>query len=447
MNSSPPVVPAIKALACPACGGSIEIRAAGHTVTVICRYCGSVLDVANPDVRLLIRYEEAAAELELPLGTRGALRGVEWEVIGYARRSEGGGYPWEEYLLFNPYEGYRWLVTAGRGWSFGKLLTRTPVWSNFAPSVDGEAYQAFFSNGRAQVDYVLGEFYWRVRVGEEVATDDYVRPGWMLSREANDKEVSWSLSELLDPKEMKGAFGIDAPINPWPPLPHQPSPYLKPLKTGGMIALAAIGLLFAMTVLLGSGQSLLQQNIPIELSGAGRTVTLGPITVTRPYQLVSIQADAPTLSNAWIDLDYSLVNRATQASYDAYGLAERYSGRDGDGPWTEGDRSTTVKLAAVPSGSYDLVINYSASQWTDPAPSYGSAAYSLGGTLSITVRQASVFPSNFLLALLLLLAPLIYLFTRHLSFEKARQYESDAAPSGLAAMFTPAEEEEEDEEE
>ena len=236
------------------------------------------------------------------------------------------------------------------------------------------------------------------------------------------------------------------PRTPWPPLPHQPSPYLKPLKTGGTIALAAIGLLFAMTVLLGSGQSLLQQNIPIELSGAGRTVTLGPITVTRPYQLVSIQADAPTLSNAWINLDYSLVNRATQASYDAYGLAERYSGRDGDGPWTEGDRSTTVKLAAVPSGSYDLVINYSASQWTDPAPSYGSAAYSLGGTLSITVRQASVFPSNFLLALLLLLVPLIYLFSRHLSFEKARQYESDAAPSGLAAMFTPAEEEEDEEE-
>ena len=31
---------------------------------------------------------------------------------------------------------------------------------------------------------------------------------------------------------------------------------------------------------------------------------------------------------------YSLVNRQSQASYDAYGLAEHYSGRDSDGPWT-----------------------------------------------------------------------------------------------------------------
>ena len=125
-SGGPQAAPAVKALSCPSCGGTVTLRAAGYTVTVACEYCGSILDVTNPEVRLITEYRHAAESLEIPLGTRGTLKGVEWEVVGYVRRSERGAYPWEEYLLFNPYHGYRWLVTNGRGWSFGEMLTRTP---------------------------------------------------------------------------------------------------------------------------------------------------------------------------------------------------------------------------------------------------------------------------------------------------------------------------------
>src|SRR4051794_9094224 len=191
--------PAVKALTCPSCGGTVTLRAARYRVTVACEYCGSILDVANPEVRLITEYSQALEELEIKLGARGTLKGVEWEVVGYLGRSEHGTYPWSEYLLFNPYHGYRWLVTNGRGWSFGEMLTRTPggvTWRGI--NLDGQDYRPFFANGQAQVDYVLGEFYWRVAVGEEVRSDDYVRPGWMLSREANGEEISWTLLELVD---------------------------------------------------------------------------------------------------------------------------------------------------------------------------------------------------------------------------------------------------------
>jgi hypothetical protein len=435
-------VSAAKALSCPSCGGTLSLKAAGYTVSIACVYCGSILDVDNDDVRLITEYHQQAAELEIPLGTRGRLKGVEWEAIGYVERSEGGAYPWSEYLLFNPYHGYRWLITNGRGWSFGEMLTRTPGAGRGSLSLDGEDYAPFFREGRAQVDYVLGEFYWRVRVGEQVVTDDWVRPGFMLSREQNAQEVSWTLSQLLSPKEIGDAFGVRAPRNPWPPLPHQPSPYVGEIKKLFRTGFAAAIFILLLLVVMGSGSTLLRGTLAYSLDGVTRNATLGPITVTRPYQLIAIDADARALENAWIDLDYALVDRKTQASYEAYGLAERYSGRDSDGTWSEGSRGTTIKLAAVPAGTYDLVVDYSAQQWNGGSSAnagFAAAPAAWQPEISVRVSSGNFFFSNSLIAIIFLLLPLFFFLVRHVKFEQARQDESDVGRTGMAKLLTSSE--------
>jgi hypothetical protein len=431
--------PAAKALSCPSCGGTVTLKAAGYTVSVACQYCSSILDVENDDVRLITEYHRQALELEIPLGTRGRLDGVEWEAIGYLERSEGGAYPWSEYLLFNPYHGYRWLITNGRGWSLGEMLTRTPGIGGGSLTLDGHGYSPFFRNGRAQVDYVLGEFYWRVRVGEEVTTNDWVRPGYMLSREQNETEVSWTLSRLLSRREIREAFAVDAPRNPWPPLPHQPSPYSADIKRLALTGIAAAFFILLLVIFMGYGPAVLRGSVPYQLDGTERSATLGPITVTRPYQLIAIDAKAPALENAWIDLDYALVDRKTQASYEAYGLAERYSGRDSDGNWSEGSRGAEVKLAAVPAGTYDLVVDYSAQRWNGgsaPNAGFASAGGGWDSEISITVRTGAFFGSNALVAFILLLLPFLFFLHRHVRFEQARQDESDVGRIGVAKLFT-----------
>jgi hypothetical protein len=438
--------PGVKALSCPSCGGTVTLRAAGYTVTVACEYCSSLLDVANPDVRLIAEYHEMAARLQIPLGTRGTIEGVEWEAIGYVERSEDGAYPWSEYLLFNPYRGYRWLITDGRGWSFGEMLTRTPEEWSGGVSLGHDTYVRFFGDGEARVDYVAGEFYWRVRAGERVNTDDYVRPGFMLSRERNAQEVSWTLSRLLDPREMKAAFGIDPPSDPWPPLPHQVSPYGAELGRVAKLGFAAAFLILLLLIFVGSGSTLLRGTIPYALDGASRSATLGPITVTKPYQLVSIRAHAPSLDNSWIDIDYALVDRKTQTSFEAYGAAERYSGRDSDGAWTEGNRASSVKLAAIPPGTYDLVVDYKATRWAGKYPF--DPDYQPPDTtqdLNISVRSGAFFGSNAFLAMLLILLPLVYFLARHVKFEQARQDESDFGRTGAAKLFTSDDDEGDDE--
>lgn len=439
--------PAVKALSCPSCGGAVELRAAGYTVTVACQYCGSILDVTNPSVRLIREYHQAAGELEIPLGTRGTLRGVEWEAIGYLRRSEHGNYGWEEYLLFNPYHGYRWLVKVRGAWSLGEMLTRTPRGGYSGITLDQDFYQSFFRDGEAQVDYVVGEFYWRVTRGENVHTDDYVRPGFMLSRESNDLEVSWTLNELLEPGEIRKAFGVTAG-NPWPPLPHQPSPWRAFLKTGSKVAAVAALLLIAVMIFFGSTRELAQGSFTIG-ADRERTATIGPVTLTRPWQKVEIKAYVPRLENGWLDLDYRLVERSTQQAYDAYGAAERYSGYDSDGSWSEGSRRKTVTIPSVPAGTYDLVIDYKGNRWTGSTGTvtgiFGARddwmAASNAPQVEVSIRQGMADWGLFLIALILLPLPLLWGLFRHVSFEQARQDESDVGRSGLAAMFTSSDEE------
>lgn len=430
--------PAVKPLTCPSCGGTVTLRAAGYTMSVGCEYCGSILDVSNPLVKLVVERHEAAAQLEIPLGTRGTLDGIEWEVVGYLRRSEGGAYPWEEYLLFNPYHGYRWLITNGRGWSFGEMLTVTPDAASLGGLIlDGERYTGFFRDGQAQVDYVLGEFYWRVTTGERVRTDDWVRPGWMLSCERNGAEISWTRSRLLTPDEIEGAFGVDAPRRPWPPLPHQPSPYRFWVGPGAaMLGVAALFLLILSIVFTG-GARLASGELRIAPDGRDQEATFGPIELKRPWQKVAISAEVPTLDNGWVDLDFSLVDRKTQASFQAYKAAERYSGRDSDGAWSEGSGSADAQIASVPAGVYDLIVEYRANRW-DGAP-YGAADWRQTRyeqpLLKLRVDSGNVFFGNLLLGWLALLVPFAIGFARHVSFEQARQGKSDFGMQGIAKAF------------
>src|ERR1044072_3595990 len=269
--------PAARALTCPGCGGSVELKAAGYTAHVACQYCGSILDVTDPQVKLVTRYRELNESLEIPLGTRGTPPDLAWGAIACLRRSQDG-YPWEEYLLFNPYHGYRWLVNTRGGWSFGTMLTRTPERTAYDTfRLDDGFYTRFFA-GEAQVDGVLGEFFWCVAVGETAQTADWVRPGYMLSREGNDREVSWTLNEWVPEKEMIAAFGVTPAGTVWPPLPHQRSPWGGWLKSAAVIAGGAMAFLLICAIFSGASGWSAAGSFAVAPDGREQTATLGPIT-------------------------------------------------------------------------------------------------------------------------------------------------------------------------
>src|SRR5688500_12221929 len=101
-----------KVFNCPTCGAGLLVRAQGQTLVVVCRSCGSTIDVTDENYRILSTVKaKTTLEPLIPLGTRGKCRGHTWEAIGFMQRCDSSGiYCWREYLLFNPYQGFRWLT-------------------------------------------------------------------------------------------------------------------------------------------------------------------------------------------------------------------------------------------------------------------------------------------------------------------------------------------------
>ena len=425
----------VRALSCPNCGGTIALRAAGSTVSVICEHCGSTLDATQPPLKLLVQANEAMRRPLIALGTRGTLANIAWEVVGYQERNDTE-ISWSEYLLFNPYEGYAFLIDDGRRFSLGRLMTVMPGASWKGLDYGGRAFARFGDTYPVTTHFVVGEFYWRARVGDAANETDYVTPGTMLVCEETDRERTWTVSEMQDWGAAERAFGI-APRSAsmgGNPAPHEPSPYRAAMRDAWMIAALAFAACVIIAIGTAASTRVFARDITVRLDGATQTTVLGPIDVAGAREKVHIAGRAAGLDNMWVDLDYSLVNRATQQSYDAYGLAERYHGSDSDGPWSEGNDTPDTGLASIPRGSYDLVVEASAHRWTDPrAPSVTPSFFDASGMpmadqspsaqtvpVSITVDRGGGFAGPFFLAMLAILVWPVIAWFRHRAFEARR---------------------------
>ncbi|WP_068088501.1 DUF4178 domain-containing protein [Novosphingobium rosa] len=371
-----------RAITCPSCGGSIGIKAAGYTVSVACLYCGTVLDVAGDNVRVIAEYHQAVAKLDIPLGTRGALFGVEWEAIGWLERS-GAGAAWQEYLLFNPYAGYRWLVLSEGQWQFGTMLTDRPetvsnetvVWRGNPYELDDEPY-------RIVTRRVLGEFYWRVRAGDQVDAASFARGQEQLSCEWNPQETQWTQMVPIAGRKVGEAFGLTGKPGPkgkggTKPAPGPPPGGYKgwsdrPFSLKGDVrrmfgwGLAALVVMLAVMATLSGDRAGISGTMVVVIDGPVARGEYGPVTVTRASQMLTIHLDGPGLINEWADMKLSLVNRATHQAIPGVATLESYSGSDSDGSWTSGDHAATLHLYDVPRGSYNLLIEGQGHSWHDP---------------------------------------------------------------------------------
>jgi len=245
-------------MSCPNCGAAVEMRGFAHTLSVVCPSCLSVLDATDPQFTILQRFHgKQRFDPKIPLGSRGKIGEIVYEVIGFQVRESGveeDTFSWDEYLLFNPYKGFRYLSEFQGHWNFIRTLSALPIEtrSGMKPAILmlGRTYVGFDSM-TAKTSFVLGEFPWQVRTGDVVKVDDFVSPPQMLSSEKTQGEITWSLGEYIAGAQLWQAYRLPgAPPSASGVFANQPSPFAGKVRSSWRTWLVLNILLIAIAILL-----------------------------------------------------------------------------------------------------------------------------------------------------------------------------------------------------
>lgn len=407
-----------EAMGCPNCGGALELAVPDKTERVTCPYCNSLLDVNQGKLSWLkaLAPKPDAPDYVLPIGAVGTFKDdVQFKIIGAVVRSvtiEGVQYFWHEYLLYNPQVGFRWLVHSDNHWNFVEPVNAADVVADgTGVSFNGQKFK-IFQDAPAVVEYVKGEFYWRVEQGETVRAIDYVAPPSMLSLETTNNEMNWSFGVYMTNAAIEKAFGVSDLPKPWSVAPNQPFTGGFYIKWGfallGVLCLAAIIMLP-----FSSTSTVLSETVTLP---AAASATAPQTVFSKPFELkanrnVRLTANAP-VNNAFADLDIDLVNDQSQEVESVNVPIEYYTGSDSDGAWSEGGQTQDATISSLPAGKYTLRVEGTWQNYQQPMP------------VSIKVEQNVSRGVNFICAFLVLaLLPALALF-RKIAFEKRRWSES-----------------------
>lgn len=355
---------------CPACGGPITLRGFGAVEQVACPYCGSELAPEdNGALSVMRQVQRQRRESVLKLNARGTFEGAEYEIIGIVWREcqvDGAVYPWQEFLLFNPYLGYRWLIyqVSDGHWQIGEALRGAPRASTAGfghKSVEFKKQRfRHFQTIVARVTYVEGEFPWQVHAGDQAVAHDYVLPPSGLSVEESSTpdggaDVAFTATKHIEPAAVWKAFGL--PGRP-PPATGVGSLRPNPHKKNHAFYWVAFGVLFiawlGLSILYVSGRD---KKVVFESSAVGTEPIAQELTIGVPGRGTTLKLDiSAPLSNQYAYVDVLLIKQDAEEATNFGVTAEEWHGVEGGESWREGDSSPSVTIGGIEGGTYLLQI-------------------------------------------------------------------------------------------
>jgi Domain of unknown function (DUF4178) len=431
-------------LSCPQCGGPLDLRAPDQTQRVTCPNCGSLLDADRGNLRYLTSLEPPKVKPIIPIGTTGTFDGGTLTVIGFVQRSmtyEGVKYYWEEYLLYNPQIGFRWLVRSDDNWSFVQSVPPGEVTDQGRSAYFRGQRFKLYQDTAARVEIVMGEFYWKVSLGEMAQAADYIHPPEMLSREISaldsqevsyetikgkkrgrqksrfvGGEINWSLGAFVKPREVEKAFNVSGLPRPTKIGWNQPFPHKKIYKYW-LVLMAVLFLVGLALIALGPHRKVFEKSFYLTPMVNNQTPQ---IVFTDPFDLkarenIKVQARS-SVDNTWLYVDGDMIDESSGLVQSFSLPVEYYHGVDGGESWSEGSQAPALHLSALPSGQYTMRLEVSWERWQQPA------------NLSLRVEQGVPRVMHLVVAMVILTIIPFLVGLYHWSFEKRRWEDSDYSP-------------------
>ncbi len=385
--------------ACPNCGAPVQVRLT-DSKSIACPSCASVIDLSRGVGARVELFKQAAAPVPLlPVGSEGRLDGTMWTVVGVMTREgevDGERFDWQEFLLWAPEAGFRFLVLDHGHWSLAKLLqksvpTATDKTRRGIANFGGQRFH-LFARYRATVKHVQGEFYWRVERGEITDNSEYVLPPRGLSRERTATEVTWSESRYVASQEIQAAFTLKA-------MPRAEGAGMLQPQVRSRWRLAYRLLFFVCLALVVGVQGYYWSRGNARELVASQRIEMGR---SQPYDhLIEVKGSRPTnlvistssrVTNDAYDLDVSLVNQDTGETLGAEREVGFWEGRDSDGDyWSEGSRDERIVIPGVRPGRWLLRIS---AEMDDEAGNASGSGGASGGFAPNGFAGGSPFPGN-----------------------------------------------------
>jgi ribosomal protein S27AE len=432
----------VRALKCPNCGGPCPVFVPDRAERVACPNCYASLDFERGAFKYLGQLNQPRVVPLVPLGREGTLRGERVMCIGMMERGvvvEGILYSWREYLIHSD-KGYRWLMEENGHFTYVMPVSAADVAVSGRTAKHAGRSHKLFARGYPQVRFVIGEFYWKVQVGETTAASDYIAPPYLVSEERSEDEINWSAGEYVPGDDIWKAFGLPGrPPRPYDVSPSQPNP----VKLGLPAAVTVIGIAIAFAIYgvstMGrpSDKVLLTSTVPMPAAPEADVIryaaatsptapapalaTSGPSmapSITSPFTLeqgyraveVSLRSD---LNQGWLGVRSWLVNE-TNGECTEFAITEDRFHELGPPSRTNG-AITRVDIGDLDPGQYVLRID---PRWARKPGAIGELT-----PPAATLQVATYTPDSSgccCIAVGFLVLPLPFAFIRRRLFESRR---------------------------
>jgi len=435
---------ALKQARCTQCNGMLDLKAPDAAKRVACPYCSALLEVKGGELEFLELLSKPPFEPRIPLGAVGTLHDPTlakppagtppaWTCIAFLVRScqvEGTRFPWDEYLLWNQREGFRWLMHSNGHWTW---LTPTPagecVFEMKQAKFGGEVFRSYQSVF-ATTEYVVGECYWQVTVGEVARATEFVAPPRSLNVDQNLEEATVTLGVMLDNALVEKTFGLKQKLNPPVGIaPAQLNPFRAKMGDAwtwaSLWGAVLIGLMVVFSV-LGTTERYYSGTFSVPPGVAPASPDAQRFS--EPFEIkksvpLEVEVSAPALSNNWMGISVDLVNEKTGEVIAVYGEPSYYSGVTDGESWSEGSHRATLQTETVEAGTY--VLRATPSFEPSRAVNYG---------VTVKADDGAGVACPLFMFILLLLAPLYYSL-RSNSFETQKWNDAVFQPAPGISTF------------
>lgn len=423
---------ALRQARCTNCNGALELKAPDAARRVACPYCGALHSVQGGELSFLQLLEKPPHEALIPLGARGQLhdptvaapKGAAplWTCLAFLVRSctvEGTRYPWDEYLLWNQAEGFRWLMQSNGHWTWLRPVPAGEVELSFREAKYGGQKFRQYQTVYATTEYVAGECYWEVMAGEQAQASEFVEPPRSINVDLTATEATCTLGTLVEPQVLEKAFRLQRPLGPAVGVaPALPNPWAqKSSELWGWTGIWAVGLLALILVFSMFGTREVYYSGTFSVPPGAAPASADAQRFSEPFEVkasvpLEVVVAAPGLTNNWLGVSIDLVNEKTNEVVSVYAETSYYAGVDDGERWSEGSAEQTKTTDVVEKGTYVLRTT----------PSY-EPTRAVDYTVQVKADDGPGLCCPLFIFLMLLAAPLFY-SVRANSFETQKWNDS-----------------------